>query len=273
MRKLLPAAAGLLISTAFSFANGDDGPELTPPSVAGSDADSGSAELPKVIEARPAPAVDNGAVLVVPGLTTPRPRQRIQPGRRASIARDPAPVETGQPAIVGPAGAATDTEILPPPIPAGPRSLTIGSETLGPDGRPPLTLESVPTGDEKSTVSPPASVLRGTRAESSMAPRPRRTGGLFGRLLSPSPVGRGRGPVTVVPRVDAEEDDAIRARIDTQIRENLGTSLKSYELRVVGREVTLLARVNRFWQKRAIRNALENLPALKGYKTRIDVTE
>ena len=79
--------------------------------------------------------------------------------------------------------------------------------------------------------------------------------------------------MTVEPRVDPEEDEAIRKRVDRQIGESLGAAVRSYEVRVNGREVTVLARATRFWQKRAVRNALEALPAMKGYKTRVDVID
>jgi hypothetical protein len=66
---------------------------------------------------------------------------------------------------------------------------------------------------------------------------------------------------------------APRRRIERQIREVLGSKLRSYDVRVVGREVTVHARSSRFWQRRAVRNALESLPALSGYRTSILVDE
>jgi hypothetical protein len=98
----------------------------------------------------------------------------------------------------------------------------------------------------------------------------------FGRLLPP-PVGRDErrlgNVVTVEPKSDPAADAALKRRIEKQIRDELGTRLRSYEVRVVGREVTVVARPARFWQRRAVRGALEALPALSGYKSRIEVVD
>ena len=83
MRKILaawvPVVVGLATSPGVSVAAGDNGPELIPPAVA--------EDLPKAIEVTPKP--DNGAVLVVPGITTPRARSRFQPGSRTTVSRLP----------------------------------------------------------------------------------------------------------------------------------------------------------------------------------------
>jgi hypothetical protein len=65
----------------------------------------------------------------------------------------------------------------------------------------------------------------------------------------------------------------LKRKIERQIGDGLGTRLRSYEVRVVGREVTILARPARFWQRRSIRQSLESLPALSGYKARVEVTD
>ena len=52
----------------------------------------------------------------------------------------------------------------------------------------------------------------------------------------------------------------------------LGDRLRSVEDRVTGRNVLIAAKPSRFWQKRGIRRTLESLPALDGYRARIDVT-
>ena len=162
---------------------------------------------------------------------------------------------------------------LPPPGLIPSRVPTREADSLSPDGRPPLTLESIPAGDDRSDRPIPDPVRRRSSSGSRITPMPRRPGGLFGRFLLPGPVDRGRGAVTVEPRIDPVDDEAIRKRVDRQIRENLGGALTSYEVRVVGREVTVHARAARFWQKRAVRNALEALPALKGYKARVEVVD
>jgi hypothetical protein len=79
--------------------------------------------------------------------------------------------------------------------------------------------------------------------------------------------------VTVEPRTDAAADAALKRRVEKQIRESLGTRLRSSEVLVVGRDVTIRARAARFWQKRAVRRALESLPALHGYDARIEMLD
>ncbi len=72
---------------------------------------------------------------------------------------------------------------------------------------------------------------------------------------------------------DPASDAAARRRIERQIRDALGDRLRSVEVRVTGRNVLVVARPSRFWQKRGIRRTLETLPALDGYRARIDVAD
>jgi hypothetical protein len=81
------------------------------------------------------------------------------------------------------------------------------------------------------------------------------------------------GSISVEPRTDPAAEAALKRRVDRQIRETLGNRLRSYEVRVEGSEVTITARTARFWQRRGVRNALESLPALTGYKATIRVDE
>ena len=77
----------------------------------------------------------------------------------------------------------------------------------------------------------------------------------------------------VEPRTDPAADAALKRRVEKQIGESLGGRLKSFEVRVVGREVSVIARASRFWQKRSVRNALEALPALTGTKSKVEVID
>jgi len=72
---------------------------------------------------------------------------------------------------------------------------------------------------------------------------------------------------------DPANDAVAKRRIETQIRDALGDRLRSVEIRVTGRNVLIVARPNRFWQKRGIRRTLEALPVLDGYRARIDVAD
>jgi hypothetical protein len=81
------------------------------------------------------------------------------------------------------------------------------------------------------------------------------------------------GFVKVEPRSDPATDAALKRRVEKQIRDNYGTRLRSFEVRVVGRQVVITARPARFWQRRALRTSLEQLPALQGYKAFVEVLD
>jgi hypothetical protein len=66
-------------------------------------------------------------------------------------------------------------------------------------------------------------------------------------------------------------DAVARRRIEREIRDALGDRLRSLEVRVSGRNVLIVAKANRFWQKRAVRQALETLPGLAGYRARVEI--
>jgi hypothetical protein len=68
-------------------------------------------------------------------------------------------------------------------------------------------------------------------------------------------------------------DAAARRRIERQIRETLGDRVRSVEVRVHGRNVLIVAQPSRFWLRRSVRHALESLPALQGYRARIELGE
>jgi len=74
-------------------------------------------------------------------------------------------------------------------------------------------------------------------------------------------------------RSDPASDAAVKRHIERQIRDSLGDRLRSVEVRVTGRNVLIVARPNRFWQKRGIRRTLETLPVLERYRARIDVAD
>jgi hypothetical protein len=68
-------------------------------------------------------------------------------------------------------------------------------------------------------------------------------------------------------------DAAVKRRIEQQIRDAMGDRLRSVEVRVTGRNVLIVARPSRFWQKRSIRRTLETLPSLSGLQARIEIAE
>jgi hypothetical protein len=63
----------------------------------------------------------------------------------------------------------------------------------------------------------------------------------------------------------------MKRRIERQAREAVGGRARSIDVRVVGREVTILAYGTRIWQRKAVRAALEGLPTLAGYKATVKV--
>ena len=68
-------------------------------------------------------------------------------------------------------------------------------------------------------------------------------------------------------------DDEVKRKIEKQIRQVLGDRVRSVEVRVSGRNVLIVAEATRFWQKRAVRRALETLPVLSGYRARVDLDD
>jgi hypothetical protein len=98
-------------------------------------------------------------------------------------------------------------------------------------------------------------------------------------VLTPPAFLTGRSPaeprsaITVEPRTDPAADAALKRRLERQIQESLGDRVRSVEVRVVGREVTILAKTTRFWQRRTVRRALETLPGLNGYHATVQVDE
>ncbi len=68
-------------------------------------------------------------------------------------------------------------------------------------------------------------------------------------------------------------DAAARKALEREIRAALGDRARSVEVRVTGRNALVVIKPTRFWQKRAIRTTVENLPGLVAYRTRIDVLD
>jgi hypothetical protein len=138
----------------------------------------------------------------------------------------------------------------------------------------------VPLADQR----PPGASVSNPPAEKPAAPRsaPSRSPGLLGRFFetwtgSPSrkdarsPQTKARG--VVEPRPDATADAANRRKIESEIQDSLGDRLRSVEVRVSGRNVLIVAKASRFWQKRTLKRALETLPGLAGYRARVDIID
>jgi hypothetical protein len=90
---------------------------------------------------------------------------------------------------------------------------------------------------------------------------------------------RGRGEagqgdaISVQPRSDPAADATLRRRLERQIQDAVGDRVRSVEVRVLDRNVVIRARVRSFLYRRGVRRALEGLPGISGYKTKIEVLD
>lgn len=269
MRRFVGGLATVLLaagSPAAAARAGDGPPPLTPP-VLGPSVEIPPAELPPPHEAAPIDGPPQ-PILVVPGVTTPRPGSGAHPAPSHGAVHTPTPTSPEAPPLLGPAGM---------PRAASGRVGTAGGARA--PGSPPTTLESVPADDElgEHRVRKPGQSGR-TTVEGGSVDHPRPSPnvtrpGLFGRLLGPPQTARtptpGHENVRVEARSDPAADAALKRRIERQIAQTLGNRVRSYEVRVVGRNVTIRAVPVRFWQRRAVRTTLESLPTLSGYKATV----
>lgn len=284
MRRALIGAIGLCVASGWAASGQDTGPPpLAPP-----------AELPPPASATTAPldlaptplAPEERPLLVVPGLPTPRVRGTTSsladlPAITPALPTEEAPIDEGPPPLIGPAdlgeavprgiGAPRFLPDLPPGSSPPPLTLEPADEGPAPRLRP---LEPGPTRDELGATgrnripSPPPST----------PPPPRRR--LFGLFQRP-------GTTNAVPPPSARLDDSkaldepeerdpdaeLQRRLETQIRNALGARVRSLDVQVKGRRVSVQAAPSRFWYKRGVRRTLETLPALAGFQTRIDVVD
>lgn len=279
MRRIVTAGSlGALLAWNGAAQAQDELPPLAPPS-------SGPAEA-AIPEERPRPApnpgpsantngapappppADSGPMLAVPGIPF---RSRVVPGVRDAPRGPSSPaIPEDLPPISGPSE-------MPATAPGFP---TMARPSTTPATRPstrsqPLVLESVPIGEETKPTPPPTSGARPDPSRPVPSQPARRPSGLFGRFLPPVMNSRGRGgpddAISVEPRSDPAADAALKRRLEKQIRNAYGDQIKSVEVRVVGRNVSIRGRASRFWQRRGLRRSLESLPSLSGYHAIIEV--
>jgi hypothetical protein len=268
----------LLVGAGAGLAAGaEDLPPLTVPVLIAPGGGSPETAPSPAPEPSPGPA-RGGPILVVPGVTTPvRTRPRPRTGLGDSTPAPAVPGSSGDlPALIGPGGT-----IGPRPMGALPRSSssTLSLETI--PGSEPIVSTPAPTraNPPRATVRIERDVPPPSTPSRTPTPTPRRPSGLLGRMLTPPSFLNGRAPaeprkpITVEPRTDPAADAALKRRIEREIQESLGDRVRSVEVRVVGREVTILARTTRFWQRRNVRRSLETLSGLSGYHATIAVDE
>jgi hypothetical protein len=160
----------------------------------------------------------------------------------------------------------------------------------------PLTLEPL---DDESAPNPKDRGSTSSRGNSARAPAstvpvesgvgpsgtrpsPRRMPGLLGRILGQPPaspardvssngVTASRAKTKAKTKSEPDTDAVVKRRIEQQIRTTLGDKVQSVEVRVSGRNVLIVARPTRIWQKRGVYRSLESLPALAGFRARIEL--
>jgi hypothetical protein len=266
-----------------------DAPPLEPPAA---DSPQPTTSTPKPASVTPGPARSEvRPLLVIPGVTAPTERG------------GPAPKAKTAP----PSGAANPPGRGPQSRPVtGPRVESVAEPSSR--SRIPLTLEpiedepavkqkrknptasasrdtidwppGVPRPDERPPVASPSEL----QPETPITPRsaPPRPTSFFGRLFGLAPTNAPRSPsqnpqtksrVDADTRPDATTDTATRRKIENEIKDTLGDRLRSVEVRVSGRNVLIVARASRFWQKRSVRQSLETLPGLAGFRARVDILD
>jgi hypothetical protein len=104
--------------------------------------------------------------------------------------------------------------------------------------------------------------------------------GFLGRVLGQPPANSSRsatrnseGATRAKAKSEPETDAVVQRRIEQQIRSTLGDKVQSIQVRVSGRNVLIVGRATRFWQKRGVYRSLESLPGLAGYRAQIDLDD
>ena len=233
-------------------------------------------------------------VLAIPGVTAPSQRSgpasrpKIPQPSRPSTSNIPAP-GAGAPSLASPGALGSPfssdrgTPVRSAPVEPSRDSIELTLEPLDPD--PALDQKhpgsTSPRGTSvRAPVSTPAEERE--RASSGSRTAPWRMPGMLGRVLGQPPPRRPRDPsrsreAALEPgakdRSEPETDAVVKRRIEQQVESTLGDRVQSVEVRVSGRNVLIVARATRFWQKRGIRRALESLPALTGFRARIDLDD
>jgi hypothetical protein len=221
-----------------------DGPSLLPPGAKPADAPS----TPPL----DAPAEPEGPprrpLLVIPGVTAPS----AVAGR---FNRQPAPARASEatktPSLSGPAVPVESIPLTLEPIPAG--DAEVGVDAPGRARTTPPPAEGKP----RSTSGDPAA--------------PRYTpGSMLGRFLGSGDGSDARNAIRVESRSDPAVDAAVKRKVEQKIQETLGDRVKSVEVRVTGRTVSIRARASRFWHRRGVRRTLETLALPAGYRARVE---
>ncbi len=205
---------------------------------------------------------------------TPDPEPPTRP-RPASVVTQPRTVSpaTGSasggdlPVLFGPAE-------MPEPAPSR-RGVDVSPRTRGPvvrESAPRLTLETEALPPSETRPKPPVAPSAGWRS---------RWFGRGGDAPSTMPLANptARPPLTstaegsLAAATDPAADSALKRRVEREIRQAVGSHLRSLEVLVVDRRVIVQASALRFWQRRALRRSIETLPSLAGTRASVHVDD
>jgi len=244
-------------------------------------------------------------MLVIPGVTAPAqpsgavtksgiPRPSPRAGSPVATPRTGAPSAAGPSDLSSPVRPATGAAVRRGPEQTPRHSIPLTLEPL--DDEPPPDQRTRTTTSSRSAPEGPKTVTSSVagRAPTSTAPSesqgapagprsaPSRMPGLLGRFFQPPAAPPRRDESRSSASNSRNKDDSrpepvtdalVKRKIERQIRDTLGDRVRSIEVRVSGRNVLIVAKASRFWQKRTVRRALETLPALAGYRARIELDD
>ncbi len=301
----------LMVVTAPTRAGDDDRPDLVPPLDAPVSANPPRlvnptraaitstptptpVAVPSTVPPSSPPPAPSTAVLALPGLAGPAPGLRRSPfaspddatnwdreSSRSALDQHPGSELTLDGPVEMRSGSPSPTQgrASSPRSPAS--GLTaIEDPTIDDQSQPPL-----PGSTPRRTITPSAPARR----SEPIAPPPRR-GRFFG--LFPGPVvvpphslntrpstagaiasGRDVGLPLEDVKAKAAAEVALKKRIEKQARDAVGDRARTVEVRVEQKNAAVQVRGVKFYQKRAVRKALESLPALSGLRSTIEVLD
>jgi len=234
--------------------------------------------------------VPNRPLLVIPGVNAPASTNTTRP-RAPSSPMDPmidlmGPIEESPsiPSATTQPGVSRRNTIVSEPRPRASIPMTVEPLDEAEDtprrsrpAAPAATNTRVPPTGRRSPAGPP---YRGPSApDPRAATRPPARQGFLSRLFGlgtprPEPPAHATNPSAARSPAERPGNDATARRLlEREITAALGEKARSVEVRVTGRNALVVVKPTRFWQKRTIRATIESLPALAGYRTRIDVLD
>ena len=236
-----------------------------------------------------------GPMLAIPGVTAPSSRpQPIGGSQSAPSARNAiapfSPVLESSETISG-----TRSIRLPSDSSEAPARDSLPGHTRSnaiPMTIEPLPDEPVPGQSTNNPANPRSSPRRSANSTAADQPdkdkerpapksAPRRAPSLFGRFFTPPPApsreeprnANSRGGSRPLSEPETTGELNAKRRIERQIRDTLGDQVRYFEVRITGRNALVVAQPSRFWLRRSVRRSLETLPALEGYRTRIEIKD